>query len=330
VALQYRARILGTGRFVPERVLTNHDLEKMVDTSDEWITVRTGIKERRIAGPGVPTSDLAVKAGQAALQSAGLEPEDIALLLVATISPDTTLPSTACWVQHKLGAVSAGAIDIVAACSGFVYGLSFAANHVLANPQDRVLVIGAEVLSAITDYTDRSSCILFGDGAGAVVVGAGDDPDRGLGPFLLGADGSGAEMMITPAGGTRMPASHDTIDNRLHYMVIRGREVYKFAVTKMVQTVRWAMSHADISKDALKLIIPHQVNIRILEGAAKRLDLPMEKMYVNIDRYGNTSAASIPIALDEAVRKGCIEPGDPLVLVAFGGGLTWAACSVRW
>ena len=330
MAVHYQARILGTGRCLPSRVLTNHDLEGMVDTSDEWITQRTGIKERRLVEPGTPTSALACEAARAALETAGIGPKDIGLIILATITPDTILPATACWVQEQLGAVNAGAIDVVAACSGFVYGLSFAANHVQADPEAKVLVIGAETLSYITDYTDRASCILFGDGAGAAVVGRSDDPERGLGPFELGSDGSGAEMMIQPAGGSRMPATHETIDNRLHYMKIRGREVYKFAVTKMVEMVSVAMERGGITTDQLKLIIPHQVNIRILEGAAKRLQVPMDKIYVNIDRYGNTSAASVPIALDEAAREGAILPGDAVVLVAFGGGLTWAACSMRW
>lgn len=330
MAVRYRARIWGTGSYLPPRILTNHDLERMVDTSDEWITQRTGIKERRIAEPGTPTSRLACEAARAALEDAGLSPEDIDLIIVATISPDTILPATACWVQAELGALRAGAIDVVAACSGFLYGLAFAVNHVQANPEDRVLVIGAEILSCITDYTDRTSCILFGDGAGAAVVARSDDPERGFGSFELGADGRGAEMMILPAGGTRNPTSPETLQNRLHYMKIRGREVYRFAVTKMVEMVSLAMERGGIAADELKLIVPHQVNIRILEAAAKRLGVPMEKIYVNIDRYGNTSAASVPIALDEAVRSGVIEPGDPLVLVAFGGGLTWAACSLRW
>lgn len=330
MTVQHRARILGTGKYLPPRILTNHDLERMVDTSDEWITQRTGIKERRLVEPGTPTSELACAAAKPALEAAGVGSEDIDLIIVATITPDTILPATACWVQEQLGASKAGAIDVVAACSGFIYGLSFAANHIQVNPEDKVLVIGAEILSYITDYTDRASCILFGDGAGAAVVGRSDDPERGFGPFELGADGAGAEMMIQPAGGSRVPPTHETIDERLHYMKIRGREVYKFAVTKMVEMVALAMERGRIGADELKLVIPHQVNIRILEAAAKRLRLPMEKIYVNIDRYGNTSAASVPIALDEAVRQGTIQPDDPVVLVAFGGGLTWAACSMRW
>lgn len=324
------ARILGTGSYLPARVLTNQDLEGLVDTSDTWITQRTGIKERRLVEPGTPVSELAYRSALPALEAAGVTSEELDLILIATITPDTTLPSTACWVQERLGATNAGAIDVIAACSGFVYGLSFAANHIVANPEAKVLLIGAEVLSYITDFTDRTSCILFGDGAGAAVVGRSDDPERGLGCFELGADGSGAEMMILPAGGSRLPTSHQTVDDRMHYMKIRGREVYRFAVTKMVEMVARVMEKDGISAQELKLVIPHQVNIRILEAAAKRLDLPMDKIYVNIDRYGNTSAASVPIALDEAVRGAVIEPGDSVVLVAFGGGLTWAACSVRW
>lgn len=330
MVVHYRARIIGTGSFLPARVLTNHDLERMVDTSDEWITQRTGIKERRVVEPGTPTSALAVEAAREALAAAGVGPEDISLIVLATITPDTLLPATACWVQDRLGATHAGALDVAAACSGFLYALSIAATHVHANPEEKVLVIGAETLSYITDFTDRTSCILFGDGAGAAVVARSDDPAVGFGPFALGSDGNGAEMMIVPAGGSLRPASHQTVDERLHYMKIRGREVYRFAVTKMVEMVAWAMKEGGITRDNLKLIIPHQVNVRILEAAAKRLELPMEKIYMNIDRYGNTSAASVPIALDEAVRAGKLEPRDPVVLVAFGGGLTWAACSLRW
>ena len=330
MVVHYRARIIGTGSFLPPRVLTNHDLERMVDTSDEWITQRTGIKERRLVEPGTPTSALALEAAKEALAAAGVGPEDISLIVLATITPDTLLPATACWVQDRLGATHAGALDVAAACSGFLYALSIAATHVHANPKEKVLVIGAETLSYITDFTDRSSCILFGDGAGAAVVARSDDPAVGFGPFVLGSDGNGAEMMIVPAGGSLRPASHQTVDERLHYMKIRGREVYKFAVTKMVEMVAWAMEEGGITRDDLKLIIPHQVNVRILEAAARRLELTMEKIYMNIDRYGNTSAASVPIALDEAVRAGKLEPGDPVVLVAFGGGLTWAACSLRW
>ena len=330
MAVQPRARIWGTGSYLPPRILTNHDLERLVDTSDEWITQRTGIRERRVVEPGTPTSRLACEAAREALGAAGLTPADVDLILVATITPDTTLPATACWVQAQLGAQRAGAIDVVAACSGFVYGLSFAASHIHSNPGDKVLVIGAEILSYITDYTDRGSCILFGDGAGAAVVAASEDPERGFDGFELGADGRGAEIMILPGGGTRHPTTTETVGARLHYMRIRGREVYKFAVTKMVEMVSRAMERGRITPEELKLVVPHQVNIRILEAAARRLKLPMEKIYVNIDRYGNTSAASIPIALDEAVRSGAIGPGDPVVLVAFGGGLTWAACSLRW
>jgi len=330
VVVHYRARIIGTGSFLPPRVLTNHDLERMVDTSDEWVTQRTGIKERRVVEPGTPTSALALEAAREALAAAGVGPEDISLIVLATITPDTLLPATACWVQDRLGATHAGALDVAAACSGFLYALSIAVTHVHANPQEKVLVIGAETLSYITDFTDRTSCILFGDGAGAAVVARSDDPAVGFGPFALGSDGSGAEMMIVPAGGSLRPASHQTVDERLHYMKIRGREVYRFAVTKMVEMVAWAMEEGGITADDLKLIIPHQVNVRILEAAAKRLQVPMEKIYIDIERYGNTSAASVPIALDEAVRAGKLEPGDPVVLVAFGGGLTWAACSLRW
>ena len=328
-----RAIITGTGSFLPEKVLTNFDLEKMVDTSNDWILTRTGISERRIVDDNLAASDLAAEAATRALADAGLSPSQIDLLIVSTITPDTILPSCACTVQHRLGASRAAAFDITAACSGFLYGLSVGSEYVSSGSAQAVLVIGSECLSKITDYTDRASCVLFGDGAGAAVLEAsnpsGDSP-RGILNFILGSDGSGGDLMILPAGGSRIPASHDSVDKRLHYMKIRGREVFKFAVLKMVELVRASLEKEGLSVDQVKMVIPHQVNTRILQAAAEKLALPMEKVFVNIDRYGNTSAASIPIALDEARKAGLIEKGDLVVLVAFGGGLTWASCLMRW
>ena len=322
------AAILGTGRCLPERVLTNQELERMVDTSDDWIVGRTGIRERRIVSDGQTTSGLAVHAARQACEDAGIDPADLELILVATITPDMFFPSTACLVQEQLGARSAGAFDLLAACSGFVYALSTAACYIQAGWYRRVLVIGAETLSKVVDYQDRSTCILFGDGAGAVVLGD-DYTGRGVLFSRLAADGRGAGLMSIPAGGSRMPASEATVNDRLHYMTIRGREVFKFAVNSMVALVQEALQRCRLAPEDVALVIPHQVNERIIEAAMKKLDLPREKYYVNIDRYGNTSAASIPIALDEARREGRLLAGDHVIMVAFGGGLTWASSVVR-
>jgi len=325
-----RVRISGTGSFLPEKILTNADFERMVDTSDEWIITRTGIKQRHVIEPGTATSDLAAEASRRAMEEAGVTPDKLDLIIVATITPDTLLPSAACHLQAKLGALNAGAFDVAAACSGFVYGANVAWQFIQTGRYDNILVVGAECLSTITDYQDRSSCILFGDGAGAAVFTASDD---GRGEVLygtLGADGRGADIMMMPAGGSRRPASHETVENREHYMTIRGRETYKFAVEKMADLVAQSLQEAGLTTADLRWIIPHQVNTRILEGAAKRLGVPMDDMYVNIDRIGNTSAASIPIALDEANRKGLLRSGDVVALVAFGGGLTWASMILRW
>jgi len=320
--------ILGTGAYVPERVLTNFDLEKMVDTSDEWITQRTGISERRICEDGTCSSDLALRAARVALDNAGISPRQLDLIICATITPDTVLPATGCFLQAKLGAENAGAFDLSAACSGFVYGTAAAHGCILSGVANLVLVVGVECLSKVTDFEDRTSCILFGDGAGAAVVGK--NAEGGFIHTILGADGTQAEMMMIPAGGSRKPTTYETIDSREHYIRIRGREVYKFAVTKMAEMVAKVVEDAGLKIDDISLVVPHQVNIRILESAAKRLNLSMERMYVNIDRYGNTSAASVPIALHEAVTEGRVKKGDLVVLVGFGGGSTWAATALRW
>ena len=330
MAARHRVTFLGTGSCVPERVLTNFDLEKMVDTSDEWIVSRTGIHERRIVDDNVASSDLGAEAARKALEDAHIRPEELDLVIVSTITPDTILPACACWLQEKIGAKRAGAFDITAACSGFIYGISVAAQFISTGSARNVLVVGTECLSKITDYTDRSSCILFGDGAGAAVLAPSENDQHAILDLILGADGSGGELMILPAGGSRVPISHKALDERLHYMKIRGKEVFKFAVLKMVELVEVSVKRAGLRLEDVKLVVPHQVNTRILASAAEKLGLPFEKVYVNIDRYGNTSAASIPIALDEARREGLINPGDLVVLVAFGGGLTWASCVIRW
>ena len=323
------AVIIGTGHAVPDKVLTNHDLEKMVDTTDEWIFTRTGIRERRIADASQTTSMLAVQAARDALAMAKVEPAQINLIITATITPDYIFPATSCLVQRELGAMNAGGFDLEAACSGFVCGLITASNYLQCNPTHTALVIGAETLSKITNYEDRSSCILFGDGAGAVVMQLGPD-GRGLMSGEMGLDGSGADSMILPGGGSKRPASEETVKDKLHYMVIRGREVFRFAVTKMGDLMANALSRNGLTVDDVALVVPHQVNIRILEAAAERIGLPMEKIVINIGRYGNTSAASVPIALDEANRAGRIKQGDVVILMGFGGGLTWASATMRW
>jgi 3-oxoacyl-[acyl-carrier-protein] synthase III len=321
--------IAGTGSYLPPRRLTNDDLEKLVDTSDEWIRERTGIRERRIVDEGVFTSDLAVEASRRALADASVSAEDVDFIIVATSTPDNIFPATACHVQHKIGATKAATIDVSAACTGFIYAVAMGAQFIATGTYRNVLVIGAECLSKITDYTDRATCILFGDGAGAVLLQA--DAPRGqlLSSYLRG-DGSGGEVMVVPGGGSRIPASLESVQTRQHFMRIRGREVFKFAVMKMVELVEDGLRSNALAREDLGLIIPHQVNMRIIELALKKLDFPPDRIYTNIDRYGNTSAASIPIALDEAIREKRVPLGKAVVCVAFGAGLTWGSLVMRW
>ncbi len=323
------AKIVGTGMYVPERVLTNQDFARIVETNDDWITQRTGMKERRIAEHGQATSDLGVAAGRQALQDAGVRSEDVDLVICATITADNTLPATACWIQDRLGCTRAGAYDLTAACCGNVYALAQARANVLAGQARNVLVIAAECLSKITDYADRSSCVLFGDGAGASVVQASDEPDTGILYTTLHADGSGGEMMVLPAGGSRRPPSHETVDDRGHYMVIRGREVFKFAVYKMQELIEDCMRACDLTVEEVRLVVPHQVNTRIIDAATSRMGFPPEKVFLNIAKYGNTGGASCAMAYHEARQAGEVRPGDVVILVAFGGGLTWAAAVVK-
>lgn len=321
--------ILGTGKYVPERVLTNADLEKMVETNDEWIVTRTGMKERRIAAPEQATSDLAYHAALAAMEKAGVTAEEIDLIIVATITPDTMFPSTACLLQDKLGAKTAAAFDLSAACSGFIYGLATARNFIATGMYKKALVVGAECLSRITDYTDRNTSILFGDGAGAVVVG--EVPEgRGFQSFELGADGSGGELLKLSGGGSRFPSSIETIEGKKHYIYMAGSEVFKFAVRIMGNAAEEALKKANRTKADIDLLVPHQANIRIIQAAINRLDLAEEKCMINIPKYANTSAASIPLALAEAVEEGRLQEGDCAVLVGFGGGLTWGASVIIW
>ncbi|HHY98872.1 MAG TPA: ketoacyl-ACP synthase III [Firmicutes bacterium] len=320
--------IAGTGMAVPDRVLTNADLEKMVDTSDQWITERTGIRERRIAPEGMTTSDLAVEAGRRALEDAGVDVRDVDLIIVATVTPDMFFPSASCLTQWKLGAINAAAFDISAGCSGFVYGLVNGAQFISSGFYDTVLVIGAETLSRIVDWTHRNTCVLFGDGAGACVLRpASGEP--GLISAVLGADGSHGEMLKLPAGGSLLPASHKTVDERLHYLKMEGNPVYKFAVRILADASQQAIEKAGLSPDDISLFIPHQANRRLMDIAAERLGVK-DKVYSNVERYGNTSAASIPIALDEAAREGAISDGDMVLLTAFGAGLTWGSVVLRW
>jgi 3-oxoacyl-[acyl-carrier-protein] synthase-3 len=321
--------ILGTGKYVPERRLTNHELEQRVETNDEWIVTRTGIRERRIAAPEQATSDLAYEASMQALQAAGLTAEQLDLIIVATITPDMFFPSTACILQEKLGAKKAAAFDLSAACSGFIYGLANASGFISTGVYKHVLVVGAECLSRITDYEDRNTCILFGDGAGAVVLGE-VPAGRGFKSFKLGADGAGGELLRIRGGGSRTPSTEQSIADRHHFIEMNGRDVFKFAVRVMGSAAEEALASAGYTKADIDLLIPHQANIRIIQSALERLDLSEDKAMINLDRYGNVSAASIPLALAEAVETGRVKEGDCLVLVGFGGGLTWGATVLNW
>ncbi|MDP4097582.1 ketoacyl-ACP synthase III [Paenibacillus sp. P96] len=321
--------IIGIGKYVPEKILTNSDLEKMVETSDEWIVSRTGIRERHIAAPEQATSDLAYEAAVKALASAGMTAEELDLIIIATITPDMTFPSTACILQDKLGAKGAAAFDLSAACSGFVYGLATATSFIQAGMYRNALVIGADCLSRITDYTDRNTCVLFGDGAGAVVVG--EVPEgRGFQSFDLGAEGAGGSLLKMEAGGSRLPASPQTLENKLHYIYMNGREVFKFAVRVMATATDVVLEKAGLDKDDIDVFVPHQANIRIIQSAMQRLNLPEEKVVINVDKYANTSAASIPLALVEAAEEGRMKEGDRVLMVGFGGGLTWGASVLVW
>lgn len=321
--------IIGTGSYLPEKIVTNEDLEKIVDTSDEWITSRTGIKERHIADADMATSDMALRAAKNALEDGGLAPEDIDLIIVATVTPDNNVPSTACIIQHRIGAVNAAAFDLNAACSGFIYGLITANQFIKTGIYKNVLVIGAESLSKFTDWEDRNTCVLFGDGAGAVVVGR-VDKNYGLLSQELGADGSGGNLLKIEAGGSRKPASLETVEKGLHYLYMDGSEVFKFAVRIMASASERVIESAGLKNEDIDFLIPHQANIRIIESARKRLKLDKDKVYVNLDRMGNISSASIPVALDEARRLGVIKKNDNILMVGFGGGLTWASVVLKW
>lgn len=320
--------ILGLGYYLPSKILTNADLEKMVETSDEWIHTRTGIRERRIAADGENTSDLAVEAAKAALNSAGLKPTDLDLILVATMTPDMPCPATACIVQSKLGAPQAAATDVAAACSGFLYGLVMGQQFVASGMYKHVLVIGAEILSRVVDWTDRSTCVLFGDGAGAVVLG--HTTQGKIISTHLGSDGSKVDLLKVPAGGVAQPASHGSVDSKGHFLKMNGTEVFKYAVRAMSEAALTAVKKAGITPEQVACVIPHQANIRIIEAVMERAEIPLSKVYLNVDRYGNMSAASTIVALCEAVRDGRVKKGDYALLVAFGAGLTWGSCVIQW
>jgi 3-oxoacyl-[acyl-carrier-protein] synthase III len=324
-----RAHITGWGRYAPERVLTNADIEKMVDTSDEWIVSRTGIRERRVAAAHETTASMGAVASLRAIRTAGIDPDDIDLILLATLTPDYWMPSTAALVKEAIGNKRAAAMDVAAACSGFVYAFATAQAYIAAGLARHVLVIGAELLTRFLDYTDRSTCILFGDGAGAVVVSASDEPGGALGMELTTAP-EGAYMIWLPAGGAKSPPSAETIARGEHFIRMEGKETYRFATKTMATTALESIRKAGLGPSDIDLFIPHQANIRIVEAVAKGLDLPMDKMYVNLDRYGNTSAASVPIALAEAVNEGRVKVGDRIVMVAFGAGFTSGAVTVEW
>jgi 3-oxoacyl-[acyl-carrier-protein] synthase-3 len=323
-----RATITGLGKYLPEKVMTNHDLEDIVDTSDEWIKTRTGIEKRRIAADDQAASDLGAEAAREALKDADLKPEDLDLIVVATITPDMMFPATACIIQDKIGATNAAAFDLEAGCSGFVYGVSVAANFIESGMYEHVMVIGTEVLSKIMNWEDRGTCVLFGDGAGAAVLSATEK--GGILATDLGSDGSGADALYQPAGGSRQPASHETVDNNGHYLYMEGNPVFKFAVKTMGKASLKVLKKAGMKKEEVDLLVPHQANTRIIGAAAKRLKLSDDQVYVNLPEYGNTSAASVPIALAEAKEKGLVQNGDRVVLVAFGAGLTWASAVMEW
>lgn len=325
-----RSKIIGTGRAVPDGVLTNADLEKKVDTSDQWIRDRTGIKERRIAPPGMRTSELCEMAAKKALAAAGITPDDLDLIIVATATPDMPFPSTACFLQERLKTRGQAAFDLTAACSGFVYALTTADCFIKSGAAKRVLVVGAELMSRIIDWEDRSTCVLFGDGAGAVVLGPSDDENKGILASHLAADGAFSSILNLPGGGTANPTTEKTVGAGLHYLKMQGNEVFKLAVRALGESAKAALDQAKISAEELDLFIPHQANSRIIGAVAKRLGVSSERVYVNVDRYGNTSAASIPIALDELVRSGQITPGKLILLDAFGGGVAYGAVVIRW
>ncbi|PIE33215.1 3-oxoacyl-ACP synthase [candidate division KSB3 bacterium] len=328
----FRSKIIGTGAYVPDKIVTNTDLEAMVNTSDKWIRERTGIKERRIAHEDVPVSHLAFGAAERALKDAMVDPLDIDLIVLGTVTPDMPMPSTACLVQHKLGAVRAVAFDVSAACSGFLYALTIGDQFIRTGMYKRILVIGADMFSKVVDWTNRDTCILFSDGAGAVILEATDpeDEEHVVKSTHIFSDGRQSDTLFIPGGGSLNPASHDTLHEGMHYVRMRGNELFKLAVKSMVQAGKIALEHNNLEVSDLDLVVPHQANIRIMEAIAKKLKFPMEKVMVTIDYYGNSSAATVPIAFDKAHRDGKLKDGDTVLAVAFGAGLTWGSALIQW
>ncbi len=320
---------MGTGSYLPKKILTNKDLERLVETSDEWITGRTGIKERHIADEDEAASDLGVKAAISALNEANLEASEIDLIIVTTVTPDMLFPATSCVIQDKIGATKAVAFDLNAACSGFVYGLAVAEQFIRTGTYEKILLIATEAMSKVADYTDRNICVLLGDGAGAAVLTPADDRKGLLGNWLAAA-GKYGNLLYLPAGGSKMPASHKTIEEHLHYMKMEGPALFKVAIHSMVEAIEKVLSPLRIAPGELDLVIPHQANLRIIKAVAKGIDVPLEKFYVNVDMCGNMSSASIAVALDEALKEGRIKPGSLVLLVAFGAGLTWGSCVIKF
>jgi len=321
--------IIGTGSYVPERILTNWDLEKIVETSDEWIRSRTGIGERRIAAPEEATSDMATNAALAAMSQAGVSAEQIDLIIVATVTPDMFFPATACWVQKKLGAIRAACFDVSAACSGFIYAMEIAQQFISNHVYNTVLIIGADKLSSIVDWSDRNTCVLFGDGAGAAIL-RNRGASHGVIATHMGSDGEFTDILFMPGGGSRCPITSANVDQKLNTIKMLGKETYKQAVTAMSDAADRALESAGLKYEDIACVIPHQANMRIIEAIAHRMGLPVEKFYVNLEKYGNTSAAAVAIALDEAHRNGRFKIGDYILLVVFGGGLTWASSVIQW
>ncbi|MCP4631890.1 MAG: ketoacyl-ACP synthase III [candidate division Zixibacteria bacterium] len=325
----YYSEVIGTGHSVPPRILTNQDLEKIVDTTDEWILSRTGIKERHIADENTSASTLASEASRIALRRAGILPDEIDLVLVATVTPDMPFPSTSAIVQSNIGAINAAVMDVSAGCTGFIYGLSMADSYIKSGMFKTILVVGVEILSKVTDWTDRSTCILFGDGAGAVVLRATTEKIGILGTFIK-ADGRHGNLLMMPGGGSVNPASQKSVDLRLHFLKMSGNEVFKVAVRSMNEATQKILDKTGLKAEDINMLIPHQANLRIIKATADRLKIPKEKVYVNIQRYGNTSSASIPIALDEIRSNGNYKSSSPLLLVAFGAGFTWGSAAITW
>ncbi len=324
-----KAYIQGTGIYVPEKVLTNHDLEKMVDTNDEWIISRTGIKERHIAAPDETSSTMGAKAAEIAIKDAGLTPDDIDLIITNTVTPDMAFPATSALIGDIIGAKNAGVFDMEAACSGFIYGLSIANQYIRTGEYKNILVISSEVLSRITNWEDRNTCVLFGDAAGAMVISESNDDSEILATHL-GGDGAYKDLLFIPGGGSLNPATEETVKNKLHYMQMKGNEVFKVAVTKMSEAAIKILEKANLQKSDVSLLIPHQANIRIIKMVQKILELTDEQLFINLQKYGNTSAVTIPLGIYEALQEGKLKKGDILILAAFGGGFTWASAAIRW